>query len=101
MQYIIAEYNIILCYSIFHLIYFIMVCHIIDPNMSTDVCDTALGDGCSDQGSGDLQPGFRPEPEIIDVRGLGRPDRLSNPFNMVEGFAPHLFEWVGKPLRTV
>jgi hypothetical protein len=30
------------------------------------------------QASGDLQPGSRPEPEIIDCGDLSKPDRLPN-----------------------
>ncbi len=63
-----------------------------------DHVGTSRGDGHANQGSGLLQPGFRPEPEIVYIWGLNRPDRPPNPFKKVEGFALHLFERVWMPV---
>ncbi len=46
------------------------------------------GDGHANQGSGHLQPGFRPEPKIVYIWGLIGPDRPPNPAKKVEG-PPH------------
>ncbi len=51
-----------------------------------------VGDGGSYQGSRDLQPGSRPEPEIIDFGYLNGPDRLPNLFKKVGGEAPQYFQ---------
>jgi hypothetical protein len=53
-----------------------------------------MSDGGSKRGSGDLQPGSRPEPEIIDFGHPHGPDELPNRFKEVGGETPHLF-WGG------
>ncbi len=44
--------------------------------------------GYAKQGAGDLEPGSRPEPEIIAFVGLNGPDRPPNPFNKVGAKPP-------------
>ncbi len=56
---------------------------------------TGEGDRHSNQGFGHLQPGFRLEPEIVDIWGLKGPHRLPDPNKKVEGFALHLLEGFG------
>ncbi len=60
-----------------------------------------LGDGSSNQFSGDLQPVSRPEPEIIDLWSQNVPDRPPNLLKKVWGEALHLFKWVWKPIRPI
>ena len=43
-----------------------------------------FGDGHANQGSGHLQPGFRPEPKIVYIWGLNGPDRPRSPCEKVE-----------------
>ncbi len=59
------------------------------------------GDGHANQGSGHLQPGFRPEPKIVYFWGLNGPDRLPNPSKKVEGEALHLFGGVWRSIGLV
>ncbi len=59
-----------------------------------------LGDGHANNGSGHLQPGSRPEPEIFYIWGLNGSDRPPNPSNKVKGFALHLFGGVWKADRA-
>ncbi len=50
-----------------------------------------LGDGGSNQVSGDLQPGSRPEPEIKGFGGFSRAGRPPNLLKKVGGGAHHFF----------
>ncbi len=50
-----------------------------------DVVRWLLRDGGYNQGCGDLQPGSRPEPDIIVFWGSKRPDGLPAPLKKVGG----------------
>ncbi len=54
-----------------------------------------LGDGHANQGSGHVQPGFRPEPEIVYIWGLSGRDRLPNPSTRWRASPPTFLEGFG------
>ncbi len=60
-----------------------------------------IGDGHNDQGSGHLQPWFRPKPKIVYIWGLNGPERPPNPSKKVEGFALHLVGGIRRPIGPV
>ncbi len=59
------------------------------------------GDGHANQGSGRLQPGFRPEPKIVYISGLNGHDRPPDPSKKLEDVALHHFWRVWKPVGPV
>jgi hypothetical protein len=59
------------------------------------------GDSHANEGSGNLQLGFRPEPKIDYVWGLNGPDRAPNPSKKVESFALHLVGGVWSSIGPV
>ncbi len=47
--------------------------------MNLNLFGKPKGDRRANQGLGHLQPGFRPDPEIVYIWGLNGPDRLPKP----------------------